>query len=508
MDKRYSAGPIWDVAVIGAGIGGLTAGALLADAGARVIICEQHHRLGGYCHYWSRIVRAGSERLKFTFDAAVHDISGAYLDGPVRTILRRLDLDSQIEWGRTSHEYCLPFGSFHVDEECEAYVRALQKRFPADAVGIYRFFSILRESYGEMLANATCTGGLPRAPRNAHEMQQFCSRCPTFSKFIGVPFVEMRDSLLQDPDLRQLVSILSAYVTDDVGQLSFANMLPLFGYYFRGGHYPRGGSQRLANVLAERIIERNGQICLRSAVSSIRIIDRRASGLILADGSHLRANVVISNADPAQTFHSILEPQSATQILAHAGATFKPTNSAFMVFLGLNIDPPLASSTIVVHGQDGAILSCPPFVEDRAPNGYSTLTLTSLIESSAARQWQRSDANYKRMKREAGDKLIALAAHRIPDLDKHIMCREDASPATLRRYTWATDSAAYGATVGTRWPGHETLIDGLYLVGASTGLGPGIEAVMIGGASLAEIVSNRLGKHGTATCETYKVLHG
>ena len=50
----------------------------------------------------------------------------------------------------------------------------------------------------------------------------------------------------------------------------------------------------------------------------------------------------------------------------------------------------------------------------------------------------------------------------------------------------ASGSAAYGLTPQTRWPHHDTPLRGLYLVGASTGLGPGIEAVMVGAATLAE----------------------
>ena len=49
----------WDVAIVGSGVGGLTAGALLAHDGARVVVCEQHNRPGGFCHTWRQ---AGAPR--------------------------------------------------------------------------------------------------------------------------------------------------------------------------------------------------------------------------------------------------------------------------------------------------------------------------------------------------------------------------------------------------------------------------------------------------------------
>ena len=91
-------------------------------------------------------------------------------------------------------------------------------------------------------------GGRARALRNREELGLFRRHCPTLSHHIGIPFFEVRDALIHDPDLRQVLSILSLYITDDVRQLSFANMLPLFGYYFRGGHYPQGGSQALGRT--------------------------------------------------------------------------------------------------------------------------------------------------------------------------------------------------------------------------------------------------------------------
>jgi all-trans-retinol 13,14-reductase len=476
-----------DVCVVGAGIGGLTTAALLAQQGARVVVCEQHNRAGGYCHAWPRVVRTAGKRFKVSFDAAVHDISGTAPDGPVRKILGQLGLDSSLDWHRVSHEYWVRGARHVVGDDVDSYIARLQQVFPRDAAGIRAFFTILRTSYDELHGHAARTGGLPRAPRNGAEMLALHRHCPVLSTLVGSRFIDIRDRYVQGADARQVVSILAPYVTDDVAALSFAGMLPLYGYYFRGGHYPRGGSQALADVLVGSIVANHGTVRLRTPVRGIAVRGGRAAGIVLADGSTLSSQIVISNADPAQTFRHLLHEGVTAESMDRRDA-FKPSNSAFMVFLVLDTDPALAASTIVVEDDDGVIMSRPPFGNQRAPAGYSTLTLTGLVRSTDVDAWQRGGSAYKANKRAVGDRMLQIAAKPFPDLASHIVYREDASPATLQRYTWATNACAYGSTPGTRLRNHESGIDRLYLVGASTGLGPGIEAVMVGAASLVEVI--------------------
>jgi len=83
-------------------------------------------------------------------------------------------------------------------------------------------------------------------------------------------------------------------------------MVPIFGYYFDGGFYPKGGSGQLSQVVAETIWAHGGIILLRKKVTRILLRDGTAYGIQLADGRTFRAHVILSNTDARVTFCELL----------------------------------------------------------------------------------------------------------------------------------------------------------------------------------------------------------
>lgn len=120
--ERPSGDAEHDVIIVGAGIGGLTVGALLAHRGLKVLVLDQHYKPGGYCTSWRRVVSRNGEKLGYAFDAGVHDISGLGPRGPVRNLLQQLGIEERLNWHRMSHEYILPRFRLKVPRRVEEFV--------------------------------------------------------------------------------------------------------------------------------------------------------------------------------------------------------------------------------------------------------------------------------------------------------------------------------------------------------------------------------------------------
>lgn len=488
-----------DVAIVGAGLGGLTAAALLARAGARVSVYEQHDKPGGFCHCWEGVQGVGGELLRFRFDAGVHDISGCYPGGTVRNLLARLDLDDALEWRRLDRGFIDDGGRWDVPRDWEAFTQALAGRFPGHEPALHGLLADIRQIYEDMFSTAQARGGVPGLPGSVQGMVAFARQHPLALRWMEQPFAALLDHHRVPVAARTLLLALAGYLTHDERTLRVREYVPLFGYFLHGGHYPVGGSGALTQWLADSVRLDGGEIHLGIAVERVLVgADGCAAGLLLRDGREIRARAVIVNGDMIAFARSLLPGQDWPRGFRRTLAALQPAASMFMVHLGIRGELPPLPPVLHLHDANGGVEMVLPSVVDpsAAPPGYHTVELMRLVSPQEAAGWfehrQQTDATdqrhsqaYQERKARIAQGMIAAASRVIPQLRERIVFQREASPLTYRRYGFSTQGAIYGVQGAFGQVKRRSPVRGLVFAGAMT-RGPGVEPAMMSGAEAAD----------------------
>jgi len=481
----------YDAIVVGAGIGGLVNAALLADAGLRTLLVEQHYMVGGYC---STFRRAG-----FTFDASTHFYRCSQPRDHHRASARppgRRDALDQDGPGRhlppSRRDVVRRAGGSH------RVLAAVKARFPAEAGALDAFFADVRQAY--VLGLQTYFRGQPGA---------------RFAEFEGLTVRAALDRHFHDPRLKLLLTADCPHWGSPPERTSFVFDSMLRLSYFLGNYYPAGGSQSFADELARAFEVRGGDILMSSCVERIRVADGRVRGIEvetlrgpLRGHYAIDADVVVSNADLVRTLECLLgdaasTPEAVRMELA-AARRLRPSFPCFLTHIGLR-DVPHADLVRAqgyywrdwnpdTVGRDGLICKIfAPTVYDAelAPPGGAIVILQKVLEMDPATltDWP---AHKRAIESQVFDHLCRV----LPGIEDHVVVRLSASAATAERYTLNLAGAMLGwemapDQLGPARPAIRSPIDGLYFTGHWTRPGGGVTPVMVSAMQAADEVLGR-----------------
>lgn len=454
MEARY------DVIIIGAGIGGLTCGAALAKAGRKVLICEQNPRPGGYV--------TSFKRKGFIFDGGLQSFTSS---GIVFHILKQLGLYDKVRFARADYRIITPDINIKLNSLPQVSVE-FKRAFPqaqSELEGYFNEIKTLVKPFQKMY-------GKPVPPllsgfRKALTMLSFPITNLGFVKNVrqyeGKTSLDLIDRHITDSRPRHILRSLGYPVMS-------AMMTGGMWYSWLDDYwYPIGGMQKFANLFANLVEENGSTISLGTKVDQVIVGDGMAKGVKLVDGREIHSKFVVSNVDWKQTFATLIKREYLDEQFVARIEKAAVSESMFCVYLGTDLDPSLFEGLahhifyFPAYGPSfpekdindpdffkrcGMEISIPSIVDDSlAPQGKSVVTLTTFAPYDYLGRWkteggQRTEA-YRRLKEKVADQLIATAEGVIPDLSKHIVVKEIATPLTYERYTLNT----HGASVGWNW---------------------------------------------------------
>lgn len=485
--------PTRSVLIIGAGIGGLSAGCYAQMNGYQVRILEMHSRPGGQCTAWTR--------HGYTFDGCIHNLAGTVPGTGLHEMWRELGVVPKVgfhaydELVRVERPDGPPLTVYTNLDRLSAHLKELS---PADAsvideliTGARRFasFDLLGLAVATPFERLRALAHVPGLMKYAGvTLSQFAQRFK--SSFLAQAF----PSLVYDWPDTPLLLLMSFLGRTHVGDFGWA----------------KGGSAKFAEAIAERFESLGGEIRYHARVDKVLVENDRAVGVKFSDGTEERADIVVSNANGYNSIFHMLGGQYANnRIRAYYAQPEDRIEMGIHVSLGVNRDLSGEAHAIVlplknpveIAGELRSRLYVEPFAFDPslAPRGKSVL---KVVLATSFRRWEalaQDPSRYDAEKHRIAEAVIAQLEPRFPGIKDQVEVVDVATPHTTEKFTgnrhgYKTPLSRLMMSLFMHRSLSQTLpgLANFYMVGQWAG-SPGVPMVAAMGRDVAQAICRRDG---------------
>lgn len=491
----------YDAIVIGAGCGGVTAGALLARQGRKVLVLEQSERVGGCC--------SSFEKDGFHFDTGASIVE---IIPPIEKAFQLLGTTFQNEVDLISADPIMSI--IRQDGSRVTYPVSVDKTgeiiSAISAEDGKSWFAFAK--YCQEMMEVTLDTIFAEPADNMVDMLAMIQKNPKLVKFLPSFLISYQDLIaryFKDPRVVETMTYQGLYFGHPPAITPGAYAMVPYTEH-AGIYYPRGGMIKIPEALM-KVGQRHGmEIRFNTRVTQVMVRQGRARGVILDDGTAITAKVVVSNINARTLYLRLIGEQYLPRLAAKGIKSYRYSTAVPMIYVGLNKRPELDAhhSVYAISPQDlnsyqwnnvdkGILpdrhfgLVCWPSLSDPtlAPEGKHVLNI--IPEGFYHLQGTDWDAEKPKF---IDNILEHIEKTAIPGLRDHIEVVDCASPLDYERRLLLPEGAIYAfqqdltAQAMFRPAAKSKAIQGLYLTGSSTHPGGGVPSTIASGVIAARLI--------------------
>lgn len=477
--------------VIGGGLGGLAVALRMAAKGWAVTVCEQGATFGGKMNLW--------REQGFRFDTGPSLITMPWIFAELFSGIGS-DIKDHLELIHVHpiSDYIYPDGTkFSYSASMPEWLGTLKNLDSRDAEGFLRFLKL-----GAQLYEVSKDTFLRRRPldwpsvtdASALKHMPWRHGWGNYHRTVAAHF--------HSPHLRQLYDRYPTYVgSSPYKSPATLAVIPYIEFSF-GGWYIKGGLYRIIESLIELAEKAGIRLLTKSRVEKIERSGGRVSGVQLADGTKLPANVVVMNGDASYV------PQMLGKTGNDGLAAAERSMSGFVMLLGVRRTMPELHHHAIYFSADykrefdelfeerrfptdPTIYVNAPSRSDRSvvPGEGETLFVMANAPANDSENWGEEDVA------EARRRVFArLRASGFPEIENDIVVSDVWTPKKIGTRYLMPGGAIYGThshgwkNAFLRPPNKDKKVGGLYYVGGSTHPGGGTPTVLLSAQITSELI--------------------
>ncbi len=469
--------------IIGAGLGGLSCGVILAKNGYDVTVLEQNHQTGGclQCFY-----RKGTK-----FETGMHFIGSTKPGQNLHKLLNYLEVINDITLSQLDPDCYETFSfqgnRFEFATGKDAFIESLSQHFPREKDNITRYYNLI-----ERISNAS----------SLHSLDVSHNDVAMSTKYQLCSINEVLDSLTNDEMLKNVLCGENPLFAAERFKTPFSSHAFILDFYNQSAFRVQGGSNAISLSLENTLTRHGGRVLTRCKVTKIHCDTTQATAVETASGETIPADIVIANIHPSRLIELVDSPLLRPAYRKRM-SQLPETVGCFSVYLKFKAEKqPYYNYNFYGYDQMSP-WDCEKYVASNWPRGYlymhmnehphqqwaSSGVILSYMNFADVAQWFGTHVghrgeDYELFKKEKAEKLINLVARDMPELKDSIERYYTSSPLTYLDYTGTEKGAMYGVAKDINMGmssrvHHRTKVSNLLLTGQNIN-SHGILGVLVG----------------------------